>query len=81
MVLSCGLLDVMDLIWWQPYHTPLERGGSRRHSSAWLPGAIEITSDPDKAEVCTLFTPALQHAYAGSEQIALNARLANTHEG
>ena len=59
MVLSCGLLDVMDLVWWQPYHTPLERGGSRCHSTAWLPGAIEITSDPDKGEVGTLLTPAL----------------------
>ena len=58
MVVSCGLLDVMDLVWWQPYHKPLQREGSRRHSSVWLPSAIEVTSDPDKAEVCALSTHA-----------------------
>ena len=85
MVLSCGLLDVMDLVWWQPYHKPLEKGGSKRHSSAWLPGAIEITSDPDKAEVCTcaLQVPELspgrwalccRGAEAGSEQLRVRGR-------
>ena len=51
LVLSCGLLDLTDLVWWQPYHTPLAKDGIQRHSTAWLPGAIEITSDPEKAEV------------------------------
>ncbi len=51
LVLSCGLLDVPDLVWWQPHHAPLEKDGIRRHSTAWLPGAIEVTSDPDIAEV------------------------------
>ena len=58
LVLSCGLLDVTDLVWWQPHHAPLEKDGIKRHSTAWLPGAIEVTSDPDNAEVspCFLFS-------------------------
>ncbi|CAL5225176.1 g7957 [Coccomyxa viridis] len=51
LVLSCGLLDVTDLVWWQPHHNPLEKDGIRRQSTAWLPGAIEVASDPDNAEV------------------------------
>ena len=51
LVLSCGLLDVMDLVWWQPFYTPLEKDGVMRLSTAWLPGAVEIASDPDRAEV------------------------------
>ena len=51
LVLSCGLLDVTDLVWWQPHYTPLEKDGIRRQSTAWLPGAIEVTSDPDNAQV------------------------------
>ena len=61
MVLSCGLLDVMDLVWWQPYQKPLEHEDVKRHSIAWLPGAIEITSNPDNAEV------GVHHPYADSD--------------
>ena len=51
LVLSCGLLDVTDLVWWQPYHTPLEKDGPPRQTTAWLPGAIEVIADPEKSEV------------------------------
>ena len=51
MVLSCGLLDVTDLVWWQPYNTPPDMDGVKRQSTAWLPGAVEVTSDPGSAEV------------------------------
>lgn len=50
-MLSCGLLDVMDLVWWQPYHTPLEKDGPPRQTTAWLPRAIEVIADPEKSEV------------------------------
>ena len=51
LVLSCGLLDVTDLVWWQPYHTSLEKDGLKRQTTAWLPEAIEVISDPEKSEV------------------------------
>ncbi len=51
LVLSCGLLDVTDLVWWQPYHTPIEKDGLKRQTTSWLPRAIEVTSDPEKSEV------------------------------
>jgi len=62
-VLSCGLLDVVDLVWWQPYQKPLEEEDVKRRSTAWLPGAIEITSDPDKAEVGVHYPCADSHAW------------------
>lgn len=47
LVVSCGLLDCADLVWWQPYHD----SPAGRRSSAWLPAAIEVTSDCGTSEV------------------------------
>ncbi|CAL8467279.1 g6816 [Coccomyxa elongata] len=46
LVVSCGLLDSADLVWWQPYHSH-----PQRRSCAWLPGAIEVTSDYNTSQV------------------------------
>ncbi|BDA40432.1 probable PAN2-PAN3 deadenylation complex catalytic subunit pan2 [Coccomyxa sp. Obi] len=46
LVVSCGLLDSADLLWWQPYHSH-----PHRRSCAWLPAAIEVTSDYSTSQV------------------------------
>ena len=60
-MVSSGLLDSADLVWWQPYS-----GGKspRRRSSAWLPWAIEITSNCFTSEVA-LSSPVFTIDYRG----------------
>jgi hypothetical protein len=47
LVVSCGLLDTGDLIWWQPYTAPLPS----RQTTSWLPPAIEVFTNWQALEV------------------------------
>lgn len=51
LVLSSGLVDAEDLVWWQPYESQAPTGDARRHDKAWLPAAIEVDSQWQASQV------------------------------
>ena len=51
LVLSSGLADAEDLVWWQPYQSQPPGSDGRRQSKAWLPMAIEVDSHWQASQV------------------------------
>ena len=50
-MLSSGLADTEDLVWWQPYQSQPPTGDGCRRSKAWLPAAIEVDSHWQASQV------------------------------